>query len=143
MRFAEIMAAIAGMGCGSFTAAHDRWVVESKIDVNNRSVYEHRVLSRALQFAMVEDGLNIKNLVAFEYLNRRRQLLEEAHRDDVSKPCFDGAHHFMGEDDEATGAHVEAALRAHVAAEFGREAAIAKERRKAREARGEGGHKKK
>ena len=65
---------------------------------------------------------------------RRKQLLEEAHRADPARPCFDGAHHFMGEEDEKGGALVEPTLRAHVAARLSAEAAIDKERRKAREA---------
>ena len=70
-----------------------------------------------------------------EYLNRRRQLIEEAHREDPSRPNFESSHLYMGEDDESSGAHLSAALRAHVATELGREAAIDKERRKAREAK--------
>ena len=41
----------------------------------------------------------------------------------------------MGEDDEGSGAHMSAALRGYVAQEMGKEAAIAKERRKVAEAK--------
>ena len=126
---------IANRTSGGFVAAHDRWVVEARIELTNRSRYEHKVFSRALQLGFQFDGINIKRSVAFEYLNRRRQLLEEAHRDDPARPNFDNAHVFMGEDDEASGTHLSSALRAHVAAELSRETAIQKERRKAQEAR--------
>jgi hypothetical protein len=121
-------------GMGSFSAEHDRWIVEGRIDPHHRSAYEHKVLSRTLQLA-VEEGLNIKNLASMEYVQRRRQLLQVAHRDDPAKPSFEGAHLYMGESDDRSGAHLSSALRAHVAAEFGKEAAIEKEKRKAREAR--------
>lgn len=120
---------------GGFVASHDRWMIEAKMELTNRSRYEHKVLSRALDLAYGWDGLNIKKSRAFEYLNRRRQLLEEAHREDPSRPNFESAHLYMGEDDESSGVHLSSALRAHVAAELSKEAAIAKERRKALEAR--------
>jgi hypothetical protein len=89
------------------------------------------------------DGLNIQRLASFDCLNRRRQLLEEAHREDPSRPCFEGAHLYMGEDDEASGAHLAPWLRQHVAAQMTKEAAIQKERRKAQEAREHGRSKQK
>lgn len=55
--------------------AHDRWIVESKIDPNSRSAYEHKVVSKALHLATCVDALNVKNCTSMEYLNRRRQLL--------------------------------------------------------------------
>lgn len=127
---------------GGFTAYHDRWVVESRIDGTHRSKHEHRFLCRALQLAATEDGLNLKGLVVMEYLNRRRLLLEEAHREDAARPNWEASHLYMGEEEDAPGVAMSAALRAHVAAEMGREAAIMKERRKAREARASGGRKK-
>lgn len=126
---------------GGFMAYHGRWVVESKIDLTNRSRHEHRLLCRALHFAATVDGLNLRGLVALEYLNRRRLLLEEAHRDDVSRPNFESAHLYMGEEEELPGAAMSSSLRAHMASELGKEAAILKERRKAREARGPPGKK--
>ena len=101
---------IANRTSGGFVAAHDRWVVEARIELTNRSRYEHKVLSRALQLGFQVDVINFKRSVAFEYLNRRRQLLEEAHRDDPARPNFDNAHVFMGEDDEASGTHLSSAL---------------------------------
>ena len=120
---------------GGFMASHERWLVESKVSSGSRSAHEHRVLSKALELAVSADGLNLANLSSMEYLNRRRQLLEEAHAKDPDKADFEGAHHFMGEDEVASGALAAPSLRAHVATEFAREAAIEKERRKAREAK--------
>jgi hypothetical protein len=120
---------------GGFVSSHDRWVIEARIEPTHRSRYEHRVISKALDLAYAYDGVNLKRSVAFEYLNRRRQLLEEAHREDPTRPNFESSHIYMGEDDESTGVHLSHALRAHVAAELGKEAAIDKERRKAKEAK--------
>ncbi len=61
--------------------------------------------------------------------------MEEDHREDPSRPNFEGAHLYMGEDDEASGAHLVPFSWQHVAAEMAKEAAIAKERRNARETR--------
>ena len=98
-------------GAGGFVAAHDRWVVESRIELSHRSRYEHRMISKVLHLAVVEDGLNVKVLVAFEHLNRRRQLIEEAHKHDPTRPSFENAHIYMGEDDEASGTALSSALR--------------------------------
>ena len=81
------------------------------------------------------DGLNIKNLHAFEYLNRRRQLVQEAHKHDPKKPDFEGSDYFMGEVDASVGVHVAQSFRQHVAGEFAKQAALDKERRKARDAK--------
>ena len=121
---------------GGFTAAHDRWLSESKVAASSRSGHEHRVLCRALTFAMESDGLNIANLASFEFLIRRRMLLEAAHRDDPERPALEGSHIYMGEE-EGTGVTVTPALRAHVASEMAKEAAIEKEKTKAREAKAE------
>jgi len=119
---------------GHFEGHHDRWVVESKIELSNRSRHEHKVLCKTLALA-VKGGYNIKRGACFEYVNRRRLLLEEAHREDVSKPNFEYAHLYMGEQADQPGAASSSALRAHVAAELAKESAILKEKRKAREAR--------
>ena len=120
---------------GGLLAAHDKWVSDSGIDPKHRSVFEHKVLCRSLQLGYSVEGLNIKNLHSFEYLNRRRQLLEEAHKQDPKKPDFEGSDYFMGEVDASVGVHVAPSLRQHVAGEFAKQAALDKERRKAKEAK--------
>ena len=120
---------------GGLLAAHDKWVADSGIDPKHRSVFEHKVLCRSMQLAYSVDGLNIKNIHSFEYLNRRRQLLEEAHKADPKKPDFEGSDYFMGEVDASVGVHIAPSLRKHVAEEFSKQAALDKERRKAREAK--------
>ena len=64
-------------------------------------------------------------------------LLEDAHKLDPDNPSQEGAHHRMGEDEAGGGAPKGGAeaLRSHVAQESAKESAVAKERRKAMEAR--------
>eukprot|EP00959_Pyramimonas_sp_CCMP1952_P007912 165714-Pyramimonas_sp.AAC.1 len=80
-------------------ASHERWLVESRVLASSRSAHEHRLVSKALELARAVDGVNLANLTSMEYLNRRRQLLEEARKSDPDKPNFEGAYYFLGEDD--------------------------------------------
>ena len=120
---------------GSFMSHHDRWGADSQIDKGARSIHEHKVLCLASQFGIDVDGLNVKNLVSFQYVNRRRLLLEEAHKDDPAYPVFEGASHYMGDEVSGCGVAIAPTLRAHVAVEMGKDAAIAKERRKVQDTR--------
>ncbi len=68
-----------------------------------------------------------------EILSRRLQFFEEAVADNPDHPSFDGASYFMGVDERRGGALLDPSIRAHVAAEMIREAAIVAKRRKTRE----------
>ena len=96
-------------------------------------------LSRAVELAAVVDCLNVKNLVCFEFLLRRLQLIEEAVAENPTQPDYSGASHYLGTEERRGGALLAPSLRAYVAGELGKEAAILKEKRKARDARGGGG----
>jgi len=121
-------------------ARHHRWVAEARIPSTDRSVYEHEVLSRFIELALCYDGLAIDNLASAELLVRRLQLIEHSHIDDPSSPNWEGARHFMGTGERRGGALVAPALEQFVAENLRGEAAIAKERRKARESRTMPGH---
>ena len=62
-------------------------------------------------------------------------LQESAISECPENPSFDGARHFMGLGERRGGAIVAPGLLSHVAGEMGKETAILKEKRKAREAR--------
>ena len=124
---------------GGFVARHDRWRAASGVGARTPILYEHEVLSRALQYAVVHDFLNLKALACVEFLMRRMQLLEDVVAENPSAPSFEAASHYMGSAERAGGAVMAPSLRAHVSGELGREAAILKEKMKAREARGGGG----
>lgn len=114
----ETMRGITQRGAGGFMGGHHRWVVESRIDPSSRSAIEHKVVSKSMHLAMFVEALNVKNCISMEYLNRRRQLIQEAHREDVTRPNFEGAHCFMGDEDEGMGVHLAPSLRAHLAQQF-------------------------
>ena len=120
---------------GGFTARHHRWVKESGVKPNDRSEYEHNVLFKALDAAVTTDRLNIKNLLVAEILLRRKQLLEESIAENPDNPSFEGAEYYMGTEERPGGALVAPGLKKHVAEQFAKEAAILKEKRKAREAK--------
>ena len=90
---------VAAAGLGGMVARHEKWVRESGINPQDRLMYEHQNISRALEMAAVRDGLNIKNLECMELLFRRLQLQEEAVAENPVQPSFEGAEHFMGTED--------------------------------------------
>ena len=77
------------VSAGSFISAHDRSTVDSRVKSEARSTHEHRVLAKALQWGFECDGYNINNSFAFQYLNRRRLLLEHAHKTDPDNPNWE------------------------------------------------------
>ena len=84
------------------------------------------------------DALNAGNLACLETVSRRLQLIEEAVAENPSAPSWEGASIFMGSVERRGGALMAPDLRAYVAGELGKEAAIQKEKRKAREAKPKG-----
>ena len=128
------LAAMASSTAGPM-ARHHRWVQEARIPSSDRSIYEHEVISRFIEFALCYDGLALDNLACAELLLRRMQLIEHSHLDDPNSPNWEGARHFMGTGERRGGAIVAPALEQFVAENLRGEAAIAKERRKARESR--------
>ena len=125
----------ARVGGSGFVSDHDPWVANSGIAPGERSVYEDQVFAKALQLGATVDGLNLKNLAMAELLFRRRQLIMEVHSENVKNPDWGGWEHYFGIEERRGGAVVAPSLKVHVESEPGKETAIAKERRKAREAR--------
>ncbi len=64
---------------------------------------------------------------------------EAAINESAENPNFEASRHHLGFTERRAGALIAPSLTAHVAAKLGREAAIMKERRKVREARGGAG----
>jgi hypothetical protein len=120
---------------GGFMVRHHRWAKESGIKGGDRSRFEHNVISRTLDAAVSVDRLNVKNLLFAEILLRRKQLIEEAVAENPEAPNFEGAEYYMGSEERPGGALVSPALKLFVAGKFSAEAAILKEKRKAREAK--------
>ena len=75
---------------GTALTRHHRWVTEAGIPCGDRAVHEHQLLSRAVDFAVMYDGLNAPNLGCIEVLIRRMQLLESAQLDDPRTHNYEG-----------------------------------------------------
>ena len=80
---------------------------------------------------MVYDQLDVSALVSFELLARRVALLEEAYTANPKAPRIEGSDYFLGLG--RRGAAISPALTQHVALSLHADAAIQKERRRARE----------
>ena len=104
---------------------------ELGINEADRVKYEHAHLCDMLQMVMTYDQLDVSSLGCFKLLVRRLQMLEEAYGANPEAPRFNAQWHFMGQGKKNVA--VAPALVAHVAGELRDEAAVAKERRKARE----------
>ena len=114
---------------------HNTWTSESGVSPTDRSVYEHEVLSTALEYFATIDQLNVPNLVGAEYLLRRLQLIEEAHLANPAQPSYEGSEHWMGTGRRKGGVLINPELTKHAAGKVKDEMAVAKERRLAREER--------
>ena len=125
-------------GHGGFISRHHRWKRDSGVVHKDRIVYKHEVIARAVEYLGTTDGVNFKTSVGVEFLLRRKQLLEEAVGENPESPSYGGADHYTGSAERPGGALLDPRLRAHVATEMSREAAVLREKHKAREVRGEG-----
>lgn len=131
-----LVSEVVKLGIGNFSSRHQKWLRDSGVDPNSRAVHEHRLLSKVLDLALLFDRFNIVNSACFELVFRRMQLMEDVHADDPRNPSWQGAELYMGLAERPGGALMAPSLRKYVADELGREAAILKEKRKAREAKG-------
>ena len=129
-----MMDAIVRSGYGDVMGQCGRFLTETGVNQSSHAAFEYRSISKALQLAVVADGYNIRNGSCFEWLARRKQLIEHAHEKNAKEPDWSGGEHWMGLDERKGGAVLVPSLRAHVSSEWGKEAAIMKEKRKAREA---------
>ena len=114
---------------------HGKWIAESGVGADSRSGHEHSILSHILEKTICVDQLNVVNLVGMEIVVRRLILLEEAHSVDPGQPSFEGWEHWLGLGERRAGILIPPELSRHVARKVGDEAAVAKERRKAKEER--------
>ena len=129
---------VASGGMPNMMSRHHRFKADSGVRHSLPAVFEHEVLSQAIDFAILHDRLNVKNLLCIELLMRRMQLHEAAISEAPDNPSYEGARFYMGVGERRGGAMIAPSLQQFVAGEIGREAAILKEKRKAREARGKG-----
>ena len=124
-------------GQGSMVSRHFHWKSSSGCKVV-RMIHEHEVLSRIIEILATVDGVNLRQSEAAELTLRRLQLIEESVSENPDEPSMEGAEHYMGVGEQRGGALVSPGLRAYVARELSKQAAVLKEKRKAREAKGGG-----
>ena len=103
---------------------HERWVRNSEISRNDRSIYEMEVISKVVEALIMTDQVNLPNLKGGELLLRRWQLIKEAHRVSPSAPDYSASEFFMGWDRESG---VQTGLSKYVFEQLKDQAAIAKE----------------
>ena len=127
----------ASSAVGGFVLRHDRWVATSGVSRKLPVIHEHEVISRALQYGVTVDKLNLKASVMGEFLLRRLQLQEDVVAENPDAPSYESASFYMGLVEGPGGSLMAPSLRAHVATELARDASILKEKRKAREAKHE------
>lgn len=119
------------------TNHHQVWRTTCKLSVSDAGLAEHECLCRALEGGACFDQINLYKSVLVETLVRKLQLIEEKHKDRMcagpgQTEFGDDSHLFLGAE-SGRGVCISPALQAWVAGELGRESAILKERRKARE----------
>ena len=117
-------------------AWHDRWQAHYGLADGDEGVPPHLMLCRALHFAVVFDQGQIVNHAAYEVMGRELQLLEERQRERNAQYEPDGES-FLYSGFAVAGDHtcVAPSLREWISEEMRKDAALMKERRKAREER--------
>ena len=126
----------------TFLQQHADWRRLSGIRENDRAVFEHETLSRALHQMMYYDQLVVPNIAAAETILKRRMLIEQAYKGRPDAPCYEGAVYFHGQGDAADGTIIDPANVKYTAERLHAESEVAKQSRLARAekaARGKGG----
>ena len=128
---------------GSPTAWHSKWQAEQKLDAAHPNVISHDTCARALESMCCYDQVNPANLAAAELIARHLQLCEEREKDRKQKEqkgktddlTLD-SHLFLGGGSSNSRLCICPELNEFISKELQAEAAVMKERRKAREERG-------
>ena len=139
---------------GSALGWHTKWKTEAKLIETDARVREHEFLCRVLETMTVYDQLNAGELASGELIARELQLLEERVYEEAMSELAakagkakDKAHskaddllvgeasHFLGLSESKANLAICPALTEWIAEQMKAEAAVAKERRKAREER--------
>ena len=103
-----------------------------KLSETDHSAHELELLVIFVELGGSVDQLQLTNLICFELIARRIQLILDANSGS-GPPVWEGAEHFLGLGRRAKG--IAPMLQAHVAGRLKDEAEVDKQRNKAREAR--------
>lgn len=131
-----VMARIVEHG-GSPIAHSQAWRVACRFQPTDKPAQDHEMLCRILQTMVVYDQLDVANLASAELIVRGIQKIEEQHKNKLSAVGDSGESSlFYGSlGGSRTGTVIAPKLAEWIGSEMQKEAAISKERRKAREER--------
>eukprot|EP00971_Amphidinium_carterae_P330079 6462931-Amphidinium_carterae.3 len=99
----------------------------------DRSVYELRALAEIMEYGGCFDQLQLCNLVSFELVARRWQLILEAHSSDPQAPSYASAEYFSGLEHQKFGVSPE--LTGHIARKMKDDAMVATQKDKVQHGR--------
>lgn len=118
---------------------HAQWRANARLQAQEPGVSEHEQACRTLQVLACFDQLNLYNLAGAEVVARRLQMVEEKYKDRILSSMGEAEpseqHLFSGTQGTRANLCICPALQSWIAEEMGKESAILKERRKAREER--------
>ena len=122
---------------GSPLQRHTRFKVEARLSSSDPGVSQHENLCKLLQVGLTFDQLDMSNLAMVELMCRELQMIEEKYSDRLrsTNEMSDESHLYLGTHSSQGNVCMAPALRAWISSELKDEAAINKERRKAREER--------
>ena len=118
---------------GTPLSRHTRWELEAKMDESHPHVYVHEVFSELFELLLTLDMMEGASLTVAEQLARWHQDKKGSHERDESRGASDA--YVSGLSRAAGGAAYCPSLRLCVTEQLGKDTAILKERRKAKEER--------
>lgn len=121
-----------------FMGHHEKWVRQSNIRGNDRAIFEHKTLCRALQLFCCYDQLCLPNLAGVEAMTRRLTTIEQAYHNRADQPTYEHADYMSGVIDTADGSLLPPALVEYTARRLKQDADVMREVRKAAEVRADG-----
>ena len=117
---------------GTFSGRHTKWLLEQKIGKDAAGAHIHDLLGLSLELAVCYDQVDASNLACLEVVSRAYQLVEET----SGSLQVDGLEYYVGRDAGAglrRGIALAPSLAKNAVEGQSKEAAILKERRKARD----------
>ena len=116
-------------------------MADAKLTYNDAGATEHQSIMRMLFFALTYDQLDVSQIASLELMIRRAQMIELKYKDKVVPPPvnaldpFQDMHLYMGLSETRGMLMVAPSLENYIGDELHKEAAAAKERRKAADER--------
>ena len=125
---------------GTPTSFHERWMSNCKLDYTASGTKEHSSLCKMLEIILTVDQLDASKLVAMEVLSRKLQMIHDRWKHKMPQLASgvredDDSHLLLGLHETRGNIGIAPTLSKWLGEELSKEAAVSKERRKAREER--------